>query len=133
MSRLLFLHLLGGFRMVDGDGPVTGVESVRVQSLVAHLVLHAGDSLSRQHLAALFWPDSPDGQARTNLRKLVLELRRGLPGFDRYLLIDDRALLWRRDAPFSLDVAEFERALAQASSPAALEHVVTLYRGDLLP
>lgn len=119
--------------MVDGDGPVPGVESVRVQSLVAHLVLHAGDSFSRQHLAGLFWPDSPDGQARTNLRKLVLELRRALPGFDRYLLIEDRALQWRRDAPISVDVVEFEHALAHASSPAALEQVITLYRGDLLP
>jgi len=119
--------------MVNSDGPVPGVESVRIQSLVAHLVLRAGETLSRQHLAVLFWPDSPEGQARTNLRKLVLELRRALPDFDQYLTIDDRALVWRRDAQFSLDVTEFERALAQALSPAALEHVVTLYRGDLLP
>ncbi len=133
VAGLLCIQLLGGFRMAGGDRPVSGVDSVRVQSLVAYLVLHAGDPLSRQHLAALFWPDSPDGQARTNLRKLVLELRRALPGVEQYLAIDERMLRWRPDAPFTLDVAEFERALAQASSLPAFEHAVTLYRGDLLP
>ncbi|MDR7542929.1 MAG: hypothetical protein QN120_01615 [Armatimonadota bacterium] len=72
------IQLLGGFRLADPDGAVVPIASARVQSLLAYLMLHPGPQ-PRQRLAALFWPDSPEGRARTNLRKLVLELRRSLP------------------------------------------------------
>jgi DNA-binding SARP family transcriptional activator len=128
----LTVQLLGGFRLTDANGSVSALDSLRVQSLLAYLVLHPGPQ-PRQRLAALFWPESPEGQARTNLRKLVLELRRGLPDSERHVLIDDRTLQWCGDAAVRLDVAEFERALAGASSAASLEGVIGLYRGDLLP
>jgi DNA-binding SARP family transcriptional activator len=75
------------------------------------------------------WPDSTEEQARTNLRGALLHLRQALPNADRFLQSEGQMLQWRSDAPFLLDVAEFERAMAQGERMQAVD----VYRGDLLP
>jgi DNA-binding SARP family transcriptional activator/predicted ATPase len=154
----LTIQLLGDFRIVYGEKNVTGVNTPRLQSLLAYLVMHRAAPHSRQHLAFIFWPHSTEAQARTNLRNQLYHLRRALPDADRFLHVDVKTLQWGPDAAFTLDVAEFERAIAQAheaeqassrdTAPArgsargaghqtavraALEEAVGLYRGDLLP
>jgi len=131
--NILHIRLLGEFSLVYGDQPVTAVNTARLQSLLAYLVLHRDAPQSRYYLAFQFWPDSPESQARTNLRKLFHQLHQALPDADRFLRADAQTVQWRPDAPFSLDVAEFERAVAGAGSRQALQEAVTLYRGDLLP
>jgi DNA-binding SARP family transcriptional activator len=136
------MYLLGDFLLVLGDTPVTTVEWPRLQSLLAYLVLHRAAPQSRTHLAALFWPDSTEPQAHTNLRSLVHRLRHDLPEADLFLRSERQTLQWspHPGVPWTLDVADFERALAQveqARSPVAartvLEEAVALYGGDLLP
>jgi DNA-binding SARP family transcriptional activator/predicted ATPase len=138
----LDVQLLGGFRLSHGTEPITSVDSPRLQSLLAYLVLHRDAPQSRQYLSWLFWPDSTEKQARTNLRQLLYYLRRLLPHADRFLHTDSKKLQWRPDASFALDVAEFENALAVAKAEAtgdprslraALTRATELYQGDLLP
>ena len=62
---------------------------------------------SRRHLAFIFWPDSNEGQARTNLRRELHNLRQALPNPDQFLNVEMKTLQWRADAPYTLDVAEF--------------------------
>src|SRR5499433_209297 len=114
MIPTLHISLLGEFLLVSGDTPVTTVDWPRLHSMLAYLVLHHTASQSRAHLAFLLWPDSTDAQAHTNLRVLVYRLRRDLPYADHFLHADKQALRWRSDAPWKLDVADFERAIAQA-------------------
>lgn len=135
---MLEIHLLGEFRLTSDNAPVKGLNASRMQSLLARLLLKRDVPQSRQALAFLLWPDSPESQARTNLRKLLHDLRRALPGADQYLRIESQTIQWRPDAPFSLDVAEFQNAIERAAKGEAalqahLERAVTLYRGDLLP
>src|SRR5437867_277943 len=104
MLPTLHVHLLGDFRLVYDNKPVTEVNSARLQSLLAYLVLHRDTSQSRQHLAFLFWPDSTEAQARNNLRQALHQLRQQLPDADRFLYADVTTLCWRSDAAFSLDV-----------------------------
>jgi DNA-binding SARP family transcriptional activator len=148
-ERALHIQLLGDFGLVYGDEPVTSIDTPRLQSLLAYLLLHRDAPQSRHRLAFLFWPDSPEAQALTNLRNVLYRLRHGLPDADRFLHVDRNTLQWRSEAPFELDVALFERALQRAdealsgarngASPdrdlaqAALEQAVTVYEGDLLP
>ncbi len=127
----LRVQVLGGFSIDYGGSPVV-LRPERAQSLLAYLMLRKGTAQRRAHLAALLWPDSSDAQARTNLRKLVLEIRRALPQAEQYLEVDAATLAWRAKAPYTADVEEFERAAAEAS-PASLERAVACYRGDLLP
>ena len=50
-------------------------QQLRLQSLLAYLVMHRDSPQARQHLAFLFWPDASEAQARANLRKALYELR----------------------------------------------------------
>lgn len=139
----LHIQLLGDFRLTYGEEAVTSVNTTRLQSLLAYLVLHRSAPQPRQHLAFLFWPDSTEAQARSNLRTLLTRLRHGLPDADRFLHVDTQTLQWQPEAPFTLDVAEFEAALARADraeragnrtgTRMALERAVDQYHGDLLP
>ncbi|WP_187329285.1 AAA family ATPase [Halomicronema hongdechloris] len=120
---------------------VTSVQTPRLQSLLAHLVLHRHAPQSRQHLAVCIWPDSTDSQARTNLRRELYHLRQALPDAKKFLDIRPNTLQWRpADSPFHLDAADFEAAVALAQQTqdvvirqTALEKAISLYQGDLLP
>lgn len=139
----LHLRLLGTFSLAYGEEPVTGLNTPRPQSLLAYLALHRDVPHLRQHLAFVFWPDSSEAQARNNLRQTLHVLRLSLPGLETYLHADTNTLRWRPDAPFRLDVAEFEHALAQAepaeqhvqagAPQSMLEQAVNMYKADLLP
>src|SRR5215467_4401511 len=67
----LHLRLLGDFSLIYADQQVTSLNTVRLQSLLAYLVLHRDVPQQRQHLAFLFWPDTTEAQARNNLRQLL--------------------------------------------------------------
>jgi DNA-binding SARP family transcriptional activator len=136
----LHIHLLGDFRLSYDDVPVTTVSTPRLQSLLAYLVLYHGAPQARRHLAFLFWPDSTEAQALTNLRNLLYHLRRALPDADHFLRADAQTLQWQPDSRFTLDVIGFRDALAQAERVEnqaairnALEEALSLYQGDLLP
>ena len=127
------IHLLGDFRLTYGDKPVTTVNQARQQAFLAYLLLHRHTPQSRQHLAFRFWPDASEAQAHTDLRNLLHKLRQALPEADRFILSDSLTIQWRTDARYRLDVADFEAALVQASTRAALAQATELYGGDLLP
>ncbi len=143
MISTLHMRLLGGFLLVSGGMTVIRIDIPRLQSLLAYLVLHHNAPQSRSHLAFLLWPDSTETQAHTNLRNLIHKLRQVLPNADSYLRSDRQELQWGLDAPWTLDVLDFERALAQADEAKragnktemrrALARAAELYQGDLLP
>src|SRR6266542_6165470 len=143
MVSTLHIQLLGRFHLRFDDAPVTTLDQERLQALLAYLVLHRATPHARQHLAFLLWPDSSEAQARTNLRSLLHRLRQALPGANDFLHVDAQVVQWRADAPYTLDVAAIERALAQAHAAeqrgdlptqrAGLAQAVELYQGDLLP
>ncbi|HEU5102119.1 MAG TPA: tetratricopeptide repeat protein, partial [Roseiflexaceae bacterium] len=76
-------------------------------------------------------------------RKLLHQLRHALPDVDRFLADDGTTLHWRPDAPYTLDVVDFEGAVVQAEQAehagdqgavrAVLEQAMALYGGPLLP
>ena len=139
-SANLAITLFGEFSLIRADQSAVHFAGDKPISLLAYLLLHRETTVSRQHLAFTLWPDSSESQARTNLRNLFFTLRQTLPNADTYLLADSVTLQWRSDAPISLDVADFEAAIAQAKTDASpddkissLETAVSLYKGDLLP
>jgi DNA-binding SARP family transcriptional activator len=144
MTLTLHIRLLGEFSLVYGDASgssqMMGVGSARLQSLLAYLALYRHAPHPRSHIAFLFWPDKTEAQARNNLRYTLHQLRRALPEADHFIHCDAQALRWRPDAAFTLDVADFESAMARAEQVVnqteireALETAVALYQGDLMP
>jgi DNA-binding SARP family transcriptional activator len=139
----LDVSLLGGFKILDDGQPITAINQPRQQSLLAYLILNAHSPGSRQHIAGLFWPDLPEGQARNNLRQVLHQIRHALPDSERFFEVNTTSVSWRAVAPFCLDVFEVDRAMATAeearrngnliAEQEALRQVLTLYRGSLLP
>jgi DNA-binding SARP family transcriptional activator len=127
------VYLLGGFRLLYGGIPVTTVNTSRLQSLLAYLLLHYHSPQPRQTLAFLLWSNSTEAQAHTNLRTLVHRLRLALPDAGHFLHANTQTLQWWSNAPYTLDVADFDNAVSSAHSATALRKAVDLYRGELLP
>jgi DNA-binding SARP family transcriptional activator len=68
---VLHIELFGSPRVTWGEQPIFALCQGRLQVLLAYLVIHGRESVSREHLAFTLWPDSSESQARTNLRQLV--------------------------------------------------------------
>ncbi len=141
------LRLLGQFQLIDplidsqqSDDALVIFDHPRVHELIGYLALHAGEKVSRQSLAYLLWPDSSDAQARTNVRNLLFKLRRAWVNANDFVDVTRSQISWNRERTISVDVHQFEEALAHAASaddPAAEEHwlqqAADLYAGPLLP
>ena len=138
---MLHVSLLGEQAITDDE---TGVRtrSSRTVALVAFLVVHAGSAQPRQRIAGLFWPDSTEMQALTNLRRELHHLRQAL-GREPSLVVTSRDLGWRDTETCSVDLRTFavERQASVAAAAAddgegLLAHATAAtaqYRGDLLP
>jgi DNA-binding SARP family transcriptional activator len=129
----LDIQLLGHFNLSLDGRPLTKVNTSRLQTLLAYLLLKCQEPQRRQHIAFLFWPDTSEGQALTNLRSLLSRLRRNLAEADLFLRADRHTLQWLPDAPFTLDVTEFEEACATAQTAVEWQRAVDLYQGPLMP
>ena len=139
---MLHIQLLGDFRLTH-DEQVIAVQQARQQALLAYLLLHRDAPQSRQRIAFLFWPDTSEAQAQTNLRQLLHHLRRAWPASDDYVLVEPRAIAWKTAIPCHVDIAAFEETVAAATmtlqtgqvnfARTACVQAVDLYGGDLLP
>ena len=139
--RTLQISLLGQQVMASATG-VVRTRSSRTLELVAFLVAHAGVRQRRQRIAGLFWPESTDEQALTNLRRELHHLRQIL-GTDPSLVADQRDLCWQDSATCDVDVRAFDRHHAAAVAARAVgddaEAVaqavagVARYRGEFMP
>src|SRR5580704_14803706 len=138
---MLHVSLLGEQAITDDEAGVH-VHSSHAVALVAFLAAHAGAPQPRQRIAGMFWPDSTDAQALTNLRRELHHLRQVL-GDERSLVVAPRDLCWRDSQTCRVDLRVFEgerqAALAAAAAgddAGVLAHAATAvaqYRGDLLP
>ncbi|RZL82874.1 MAG: SARP family transcriptional regulator [Rhodococcus sp. (in: high G+C Gram-positive bacteria)] len=139
---MLTVYLLGEQRVSDPADSRVGPISSRAIALLAYLVLHAGLAQSRTRLAGLFWPESSEQQARTNLRRELHNLR-GLLGADGALAADGPTLTWTGSPSCRVDVDTFRNerstalaALADSDPRAFLDHAdraIDVYRGELMP
>src|SRR5205085_6252945 len=131
MGTRLGLTLLGGFQARLDPGRPVAVPSGKLQALLAYLALSPGQAHPRDKLGAILWSDLPKVQARKNLRQALFELRKALAsaGIDTFPLDGEEVTL--DPAVIDVDVAAFERGVAEGTLE-ALGQACTLYRGDLL-
>lgn len=125
------------------------LSSPRMHALVAWLILHRRGPQPRERLAQALWPDTPDTQARTNLRNLLFRLRSIAPAVDAQIVTRDGSIQWSPSRPFAVDVVTFESAAESlAVGPqaggqsndgtepdlrASLSVALAAYTGPLLP
>ncbi len=135
------ITLLGGVAVRYGGDPVRPPSS-RAIELLAYLTAHSASSHSRQHLAAVFWPDSTEAQARTNLRRELHNLRT-LVRDDSCLDVSATSLAWRDHEQCTVDVRTFLVAADRVSAARragndpdlvkAGQEALAAYGGPLLP
>ena len=134
------VFLLGQQAIADeGTGSVR-TRSSRTVALLAFLAVHAGLPQTRQRIAGLFWPDSTDAQALTNLRRELHHLRHVL-GDEPSLVVTSSDLCWRDTETSCVDIRIFDverkAALAAANdSTGILAHAtsaIAQYGGEFLP
>jgi DNA-binding SARP family transcriptional activator len=139
----------GRFRLTveDAEPDLTGVRP-RARAALRLLGLHAGAPVHRELLAAALWADLDPGAAMHNLQVAVSSLRGALePGrrgrSSRLLVRDGEAYLLVLGEGSDSDLHAFDRAVDDAArqrvagrddgAAAALQRILELYRGDVLP
>jgi DNA-binding SARP family transcriptional activator/predicted ATPase len=137
------ISLFGNLRVTFAGRPLTAINTNRLQSLIAYLILNADAPQPRERLAFLLWPASSESQARTNLRQLLHHLKRALPAECSYLVTDHFTVQWRSDDACTVDADDFRAAIADATAARAendnareiqsLTTAAQLYEDDLLP
>src|SRR5712692_5752848 len=137
------ISLFGNLRISFAGQPVTAVNTNRLQSLIAYLILHGDAPQPRERLAFVLWPASSESQARTNLRQLLHHLKRALPPECNFLVTNHFTVRWRQDAPCAIDAVDFLAAIVEAGAartaqdrPREIQSLTTaaqLYEDDLLP
>ena len=115
-----FVRLLGRLG-VQHEGEWHELPTDLPSTLLYYLAYH-GSWVSREQLAFLFWSDSPEANARRNLRNLVLRVK-ALP-YAQDLEIERNRLRWQVET----DAQIFKQAVSENSFEKAIE----LYRDELL-
>ncbi|MDA7429027.1 BTAD domain-containing putative transcriptional regulator [Primorskyibacter aestuariivivens] len=111
---------------IEVDGERHALSARKAMALLAYLTMRMNEPVTRGHLSGLLWPDSPEEQARTNLRQALSQLRKlfATAGHDPLEASGDQVVL-RPDgiaAPArALLAGELEDAMALAGQPAFLE------------
>jgi predicted ATPase/class 3 adenylate cyclase/DNA-binding SARP family transcriptional activator len=143
MNEPWTIQLFGGLRVRQPDRVVTRFRTQKTGALLAYLAYHRGQSHSREILIEVFWPDTAPESGRHNLSHALSSLRSLLepPGIVAgSVIIADRFSVELNPDAFSTDVAEFDRALRNATqarnSPdqaVLLVQALEKYSGPLLP
>ncbi len=128
------------FKITYQGNVISDVNTLRLQELLAWLILHREEYQSRQRLSFTFWPESSESQARNNLRNLLHLLRKALPDHDSFITVEHTSLKWNQESGFTCDVEYFEKVIRAArllkdprERELKLEEGVSLYGGPLLP
>jgi DNA-binding SARP family transcriptional activator len=124
----LGVRLLGAVEVILDGRRLRAFNSLRLQRFLALIALRRAPQ-HRSRLAFELWPDSDERQARTNLRKLLHDLRHSLPDSGEFVEIDNETVRWMPTGPSEVDVLRFHDAMAAGN----LELAARLYSGDLLP
>lgn len=127
----LHLYFFGQFRIVEGSKPIR-LPTRKLELLLSYLVLRPGPH-SREKLAAMWWGDVSDVQARASLRNGLAILRKQL---SPHFLVADRNMVQLNSAyPLWVDTLVFEAHATQflnASSSDEGTTALDLYSGDFL-
>jgi WD40 repeat protein/DNA-binding SARP family transcriptional activator len=140
----LSICLLGTYQVTRGSTLVTEFASNKVRGLLAYLAVEANRPHSREALAALLWPDSPQESALSSLRNGLANLRGAIgdrEAHPAYLLITRDTVQFNLCSDYHLDVENIlglravHQSLRTHCQPTDLErHIAAVngYRGPFL-
>ena len=125
---VLELRFLGGIDIFLDNKSLTALKSKKGKALLCYLAV-TGVEHSRSTLSGLLWTDLSEENARANLRKMLSRIK---PHLSSYLIITRETIAFNQEAPYRLDVAEFEAGTTSGSEILRLQESISLYKGDFL-
>ncbi len=110
--------------LVSGRNIKTSLLGDKAVGLLTYLMMGPSHGFSREHLVALFWPETDEERGGYNLRRAIWALRKainpsGAP-LDFHIGYHDGYYIFRGEMGSRLDVHQFQRAVAAISAPARL-------------
>lgn len=140
---MLHMRFLGDQDISTDGGSLAQRLGRRSVELLAYLSAHPRTKHPRQVLACLFWPESTDAQALTNLRREIHRVRSVLGASELGLEIDSHTIGWNPPESKACDVVVFldrsrlaEEAYAAGDSTTArgpASEAVSRYQGEFMP
>jgi predicted ATPase/DNA-binding SARP family transcriptional activator len=127
LTATLSIHLFGLPRF-SCERPLAGSRSAKTLAFLAYVLLHREHRLEREKIAFMLWPDETEENALANVRRSLYLAQRWLPEGPAWLIADRRSIQWNAEAPYRLDVEEYDRLVAAGRTADAVE----IYSGDLL-
>jgi DNA-binding SARP family transcriptional activator len=142
----LTISLLGPFEAFLDGRPVT-FDYVKVQALLAYLIVEADQPVQREKLATLLWPESSQQAAQSSLRQALTRLRTALGDHHAdspFIFAERDTLRFNANSDSKCDIKVFERLLAMCGShqhnavqscstcAGQLTQLYQLYRGHFL-
>ncbi len=123
-----FYVCLFGFVQVKRDGVVlAGFESEKALALLGYLAVQRRP-VARRHLAGLLWGEKTEARALSNLRRVLHNLTRLLPGC---LNVTRHTIEFLPSEHCRTDTGQFE-ALSATGRPDDLAEAIRLYRADFM-
>lgn len=123
MDRICRVTLFGPFRLAGAEGRPIVIQGRRTRAILAYLLLSPKSEAGRERLAALFWGDRAEAQARASLRQCLAELRSALEAQRDDIVIATRETVGIASGAFDCDVADLRAALAGGDWRAAAQAV----------
>jgi len=140
----LAIQLFGKFTIQADGKRLGGIDSSKVQELLAYLLVYRDRPHARESLADLLWEASSTAQSKKYLRQALWQMQQWIPKTEceQLIRIEPDWIRISPEANYWLDVAEFERMSALVHGVpghqlgdkivALLVQAVGYYRGDLL-
>lgn len=120
--------LLLGAPRLERDRALIQVERRKAVALLAYLVV-VREFVSREQLAAMFWPDTTTTRALAYLRTTLWTLNTALG--DDWCVVDGGLVAFNGESGIIDDVSQFQ-TLAERDDLAALAEAVELWRGSFM-
>ena len=137
-SISLSVELLGGVKLRRGRRTLSGFATQKVVGLLCFLLDTGRQAISREKLITMFWAESPEDQARYNLRYALWNIRKVFNESedDPDLLITNRSTCQLNpEIPITIDCNEFERLNSSQNPPDRMVdriQALELYKGPFL-
>ncbi|MGQ9549236.1 MAG: AfsR/SARP family transcriptional regulator [Roseiflexus sp.] len=141
----LTVYTFGNLRVYFNDTPIEQWEGVRSRSLFRFLIAHRHTPVTKERLAALFWPDSEPDLARRSLHQAVYCLRqtfKRVMGETPVVLFVNGCYALSSDLSLWVDADAFEESITIARSAwsrgdvesvmQAYGRAIDLYQGDYM-
>lgn len=127
MSQRLRLQLLGPVIVEWDEEQVNDFESWKALALLCYVAV-LRRPVSRVHLVDLFWPDKTEQRGRSNLSRVLHNIRSLLPGVAE---ADRQTITFNQDIDCWLDIVDFE-SLIERGDAKSLVRAAALFRDEFM-